>query len=391
MGAVTNLKILQVLPFFTPARGGSVTVPYALSKELAKRGHNITIIASDFEFDAEYAKSIESYGVKVVVFPCVVHLGLFLYSPKMKKWLRENIKKFDIIHMHNFRSYQNNIVHTYAKLHGVPYLVQAHGSVLPFFQKQNLKKVYDWVWGNKILRDATKVIAITNTEAEQYRTMGVNENKIEIVPNGIDLSEFENLPKRGRFRKKYGIGDDEKIVLYLGRIHKIKGIDILVESFADLAKELDKVRLVIVGPDDGYLETIKNKISTLSLEEKITITGPMYGVDKLGAYVDADVYVLPSIYEVWSITALEAIMCRTQIIITNDCGCSEIVKNSNCGYLVKYSDVNDLKEKIKFALGNSEEVREMVNRGKQYIEENLNWGSVAKKIESSYTDSTRKI
>jgi len=107
------MKILQVIPFFTPARGGSVTVSYYLSKELSKSGHEVTIITTDFEFDEEYAKSIE--GVNVISFKCIANHGLFLYSPSMKKWLRDNINNFDVVHLHNFRSYQNNVVYKYAK------------------------------------------------------------------------------------------------------------------------------------------------------------------------------------------------------------------------------------------------------------------------------------
>ena len=150
------MKILQVILFFSPKFGGSVTVPYQLSKELSKRDHDVTIITTDFGFDSEYAKSIEGYGVRVIPFRTIVNFGPFIYTPSIKPWLRENIRKFDVIHMHDFRSYQNIVIHSFAMKYGIPYIVQAHGSVLPFFEKQNLKKLYDFVWGNKILKNASK-------------------------------------------------------------------------------------------------------------------------------------------------------------------------------------------------------------------------------------------
>ena len=139
------MKILQAIPFFTPARGGSVTAPYNISKHLAKRGHEVTVFTTDFEFDEEYAKSLD--GVCVVPFHCIANIGLMLISPEMKKQLKKEIKNFDVIHIHNFRSYQNIIVHHYAKKYGVPYVLQAHGSVLPLFQKQRLKKFFDLFLG----------------------------------------------------------------------------------------------------------------------------------------------------------------------------------------------------------------------------------------------------
>ena len=156
-----------------------------------------------------------------------------------------------------------------------------------------MKWVYDVLFGYRLLRDASKVIALSTVEAEQYRAMGVPEEKIAIIPNGIDLTEYANLPLKGSFKKKFGIDEDEKIVLYLGRIHKIKGIDILVRAFAEIIEKLDDVKLVIVGPDDGYLGEIETQIKSLNIKNKVLIPGPLYGEDKLAAYVDADVYVLP--------------------------------------------------------------------------------------------------
>ena len=375
------MKILQVVPFFTPARGGSVVVPYNLSKHLAERGHEVTIITTDFEFDKEYAESLKR--VQVIPFKCIANIALFLISPSMKKWLKKNIENYDISHMHNYRPYQNIIAHHYAKKYSIPYILQAHGSVLPFFQRQRLKKVFDRFFGYRILRDASKVIAVTKTEVEQYKMMGVNEDKIETIPNGIDLSEYEDLPKKGEFRRKYSIRDDEKVVLYIGRLHKSKGIDLLVKAFADLVKELNNVRLVIVGPDDGFLSTLKKQIEDLKIDDKILLTGYVRG--KLEAYRDADLFVNPRADEIFGLVVFEAIMCGTPVIVTDDCGCGELVKEANCGYLVKYEDVNSLKEKMKFTLENPEEGKEMVERGKRYITENFTWDKVIGKIEDIYS------
>jgi len=108
-------------------------------------------------------------------------------------------------------------------------------------------------------------------EAEQYRRMGVPEEKIAIIPNWIDLSEYASLPPEDSFKKKFGLKEREKIVLYLGRIHKIKGIDILVKAFANVIK-LDSVRLVVGGTDDGYLSELQALIKALRIEHNVLIT-----------------------------------------------------------------------------------------------------------------------
>ena len=378
------MKILQVIPFFTPARGGSVIASYNLSKHLAERGHEVTIFTTDFELDEEYAKSLD--GVRVVTFHCIANIGLMLISPGMKKLLKKEINNFDAIHMHNFRSYQNVVAHHYAKKYNIPYVLQARGSVLPFFQKQRLKKIFDIFFGYKILRDASKIIALTMTEAEQYKKMGVDEDKIEIVPNGIDLSEYENLPERGEFRRKYLIKDDEKIILYLGRIHKIKGINLLVNAFADLVKELDDVRLAIVGPDDGFLSTLKKQIEKLKIGDRILFTGPLYERDKLKAYVDADVYVLPSVYETFPNTVLEACACGTPVIVTDRCGIADFVEK--VGYVVEY-DKDQLRNAIFKILADEGLRKRFSEDGKKLVGE-FSWDKVVRRVEEVYETTCAK-
>jgi len=194
------MKILQVVPFFSPVHGGSSLGPYNSSKELAKRGHEVTIYTSDHKLSGEWIESLPQ--VKVYPFKTRSIWANFYITEGLINHIRENIKNFDIIHLHNYRTFQNIVVHHYAKKYGVSYIVQAHGSLPRIMEKQRLKWVYDMCFGYRLLRDASSVIAFTQTEAQQYRDMGVPREKIEIIPNGIDLSEYESLPPKGSFKKK---------------------------------------------------------------------------------------------------------------------------------------------------------------------------------------------
>ena len=125
------MKILHVIPYFNPKRGGDVYVCSTLARKLANRRNDVTIITTNFEFDKKYARLIEKDGVKIISFDCILNLGLFLFSPSIKKWLQANIMDYDIIHLHNFRSYQNNVVKYFSKKYNKPYVLQAHG-LLPY-------------------------------------------------------------------------------------------------------------------------------------------------------------------------------------------------------------------------------------------------------------------
>lgn len=375
------MKILQVLSFFSPVHGGSAEAPYHLSKELAKRGHEVTIYTSDYKISQEYINSVTETGVKVCSFK--TWLGRFnpRVTPGIIKSAKEQVKYFDIVHMHNYRTFQNIAVHHYAKKYNVPYVLQARGDVPYANIKIRMKKIFDILFGYAILKDASKLIALTEREVEDYKKVGVDDKKIEIVPNGIDLSGYDNLPKRGEFRLKYGIRDDEKIILYLGRIHKIKGINLLVNAFADLIKELEDVKLVIAGPDDGFLSTLKRQIGDLNVGDKILLTGPLYERDKLKAYVDADVYVLPSVYETFPNTVLEAWACGTPVVVTDRCGIADIV--SKVGYVVEY-DKDQLREAIFKVLSDEELSRRFGEKGKKLVHELFNLSKVVEQIEEVY-------
>jgi glycosyltransferase involved in cell wall biosynthesis len=327
------MRILQVISTFYPALafGGPVRVVYEISKELANRGHEIEVYTTKAydqtrNFKPKYDEQTMN-GFKITYFDNLIRPGNLFLSPEMIVALQKRLKEFDVVHIHFGRQVHDIAVNYYAKKYGVPYVLQAHGSLPRIMAWRRLKWVYDVLFGYRLLRDASKVIALSRVEAEQYKRMGVPEEKIAVIPNGIDLSEYADLPPKGSFKRKFNIDEDEKIVLYLGRIHRIKGVDILVKAFANIVKKLDDVKLVIVGPDDGYLGKLEALIKALKIEGNVLITGPLYGRDKLEVYVDADVYVLPSKYEIWGMTVLEAVACGTLVILTENCGIAEYFRD----------------------------------------------------------------
>jgi glycosyltransferase involved in cell wall biosynthesis len=381
-----TMKILQVISYYNPKFGGDVNVCFHLSKELVKRHHEVTILTTDFGFDSEYADELRAYDVTIIPIPCIANFGLFLFSPAIKSWLENNLKTFEIIHLHNYRSYQNAMVRAYAVKSGIPYILQAHGSVLPFFEKQNLKKIYDFVWGNNILRDASTVIALTQTEEEQYLKMGVPKNKIEIIPNGLDFTRFLHLPVKGEFRSKYNIPANAKMILFLGRIHRIKGIDLLLEAYIKLLKVLPECQLVIVGPDDNYLSTLENQIIKSGITKKPLITGPLFGDEKFSAFVDADVYVLPSHYETFSMGLLEAMYCGTPVIITNNITDFDWI-DQHTGFICN-RDSEDLKKCLYTILSDKKLRQSFGENGKIIVSERFNFQNVVQSVIDLYYKST---
>lgn len=392
------MKILQVSNFFKPSweTGGVTKVNYEISKNLVARGHEVTVYTTDgysSRLDVPKNRPICVDGITVYYFYNVfrslvkkMKLPTPYYLPFV---VRKEIKNFDIIHIHEHRTLLAACIHYYAKKYSVPYVLQAHGSVLPHFQKQGFKKFFDLLFGYNVLKDASKLIALTETEAKQYIQMGIEESKICIIPNGVDLKEYENLPEKGEFRKKYSIKENEKIILYLGRIDKIKGIDLLIGTFSQLRTELNNIKLVIVGPKSDYFSILDENVKNLNLNDSVLFTGPLYGRDKQAAYVDADVYVLPSRYETFPNTVFEAFLCGTPVIVTDRCGISDIVVNYKLGSVVKF-DESQLKYAIVRIL--KEEVKnDAFCDYVQILKDSFDWSSVLMRIECLYKGITEEI
>jgi len=382
------MKILQVYQIFNPqVASGAAKVAFEISKELVERGHEVVFCASDMRdkftrgaYGFEITDGIAVRRFKTICPFLAKKLKIYI-TPKLNVLSSHFFGRFDVVHLHGYRSYQNIMCYLHCKRESTPYIVQAHGTLPASMAYKEFKLIYDKLFGCKLLRDASKVIALSHMEAGQYRDMGVPDGKIEIIPNGIDLSEYSDLPPKGSFKRKFGIDEDDKIVLYLGRIHKIKGIAILVKAFAKVVK-LDDVKLVVVGPDDGYLGELKALINALKMEDNMLISGPLYGRDKLEAYVDADVYVLPSRYEIWGMTILEAMACRTPIILSQNSGIAETIRDK-AGLVIRPSPEGIQAALLKL-LSNEELAKKMGELGRRLVFESYDWKNIIPRFEVLY-------
>jgi len=391
------MKILQVVPYFHPAYafGGPVNAVYQISKKLARRGHEVVIYTSDAKdfgsrLNIEFSDKIN--GMRVYRFRnlSMIHvkkLKLFI-TPKMFLYAKREVNTFDIIHLHEYRTFQNIIIHHYARRYGVPYVLQAHGSLPRIGSWRRLKWFYDVLFGYRLLRDASKVIALNQMEAEHYKNMGVPEERIAIIPNGIDLSEYANLPPQGAFKRKFGISEDKKVILYLGRIHRIKGIDLLIKAYAYLIKKMgnkDAV-LVIAGPDDGYLNEAKALADSLRVSDSVMFVGPLYGKDKLVAYVDSDLCALPSRYEMFPMVLLEAYACGKPIIASNVRGLKELIIDGETALLFEAGSFRQMAEKMIYLLNDVNIALEIGKKARLLVEEKYSIDKVVNMLEKLYIE-----
>jgi glycosyltransferase involved in cell wall biosynthesis len=163
--------------------------------------------------------------------------------------------------------------------------------------------------------------------------LGIPKANIEIVPNSVNPQNFQVLPQKGSFKKKFNIKLNKKMVLYIGRIHTTKGIDLLVNAINYLSRNKNEdIVLVIIGPDDGYLSQLNKLVDTLGLRQITHIFSFLKQEDKLSALQDADVFVTPSFYG-FPMTFLESCAVGTPIVTTTKGDILDWI-NNNVGLVV---------------------------------------------------------
>lgn len=395
------MKIAHIVstPPFAWGTGGSARVVYDQAKALALKGHEVSVISTDIftpNENANVKKNPEIVdGFNLYRFPCISSKLAWKYkiyaSFSLISYVKKQVSDYDIIHLHDLISIHAIMVMHNCIKNQIPYVITPHGSVPWLNEKKFINRTYARIFGIKILKNASKVTALTTKERDQLIDCGVDVDNIVIIPNGIDPLDYVNFPTRGRFKKQFGITTDKKVVLYIGRINKIKGLELLIEAFGDLLAETKDVVLALVGPDDGFLRDVKNMVKTLGIESSVILTGPLFGAEKMQALADADLFILPSHYEAFGISLIEAMVCRIPIIVTTGCAISDVVKE---GGLVVGHDAKELKGAMEYLLDNDDIRISCGKNGLDIVLEKFNWATIIEKIETLYElaihDSGRK-
>jgi len=390
------LRILHVAYIYPPelsVADGITNVVFNITKELTKRGHKVTVYTSNLCNLHGYELLSSGHhlinGVDVFHFGSLLKYKTFIFTPSVVESLIRNTDRFDLIHIHDARSFQGISAYFLGKIKKVPYVYQPHSSYKTLLSEpislKISKLVLDGLVSSRIFKNASKVIALSGVEAEQYKRMGVSEEKIAVIPNGIDLSEYAVLPPKGSFKKKFGTPEDKKIILYLGRIHRTKGIDFLVRAYAHLTNEMNckDAVLVIAGPDDGYLQEAKLLSTSLDVTDSVLFTGFISREDKLRALVDADIFVTPSFYG-FPMTFLEACAVGTPIITTRKGDELEWI-DGKVGYVTQPTP-HDLAETI-YRIISDDELREKLSRNCiKTVKSNFSIEKIVEKLEKAYKE-----
>jgi glycosyltransferase involved in cell wall biosynthesis len=297
--------------------------------------------------------------------------------------LEKLVPTADIVHTHLPFNYPTYAAAQAAFRHRKPLFYHQRGVFDParLSFRSVKKRLYLNLIEKPILRRAATLIALTEAERRSYSLLGI-DTRCSVVPNGVDATPYSRKHDSVEMRK-LGIGEEDLVVLFMGRIHPIKGADILLDAFVNLRNRIPSAVLVLAGPDEFDLERrFKQRVASAELSDRVLFPGMVEGALKLSLLGRADLFCLPSAAEGFSMAVLEALASHTAVLLSAGCNFPDVVA-AGAGRICDRT-VQAVKNSMEAMLLDRGELRAMGDRGRALVESRFTWDSVVDQLLEVY-------
>jgi len=327
-------------------------------------------------------------GVTLRVFPNVSNSLAYhqqAFAPiGLASFLRAHARSFDVAHLHACRNLPGVIAARCLHDAGVPYVLAPNGTAPNIESRRLAKRAFDLVMGDGVTRHASRVLAVTDVERRQLLEAGVDPGRIRVVPNPLDLDEFDDAPARGRFRARHRI--DGPLVAFLGKITPRKRVDLLIRAFARLSQT--DATLVVAGNDMGAAAAAARTARDTGAAGRTRFVGLLKGRERLDLLADADVVVYPSEHEIFGLVPLEALLVGTPVVVADDSGCGEVIGATGGGLVVPGTE-DALRQGIDTVLRHQVFWRAAAGTAAAIVRERFSADAVGARLEDVYADVVR--
>jgi glycosyltransferase involved in cell wall biosynthesis len=363
-----NMNLIQVVPSIEEEASGPSYSVVALNRAINRAGVSSRLIATGRE-TADTNSGIRTFTRSGFPF----RLGR---SPDMYRWLRREVGagRVDVIHNNSIWMMPNVYPGWVTRGKNVPLVVSPRGTFSGWaMARSRAIKILFWSSLQKSAISHAKLFhATAENEYSDIRRLGFRQ-PVAVIPNGIDIPEVSRPAHRG----------NDRILLFLGRLHPVKGVDLLLEAWARLQGSHPRWRLRIVGPGDAdYLRKLKEQADALGLE-RVTFAGPLYGEEKGEAYRSADLFVLPTHSENFGVAVAEALAAGVPVVTTKGAPWSGLVEH-RAGWWVDI-DAEYLRRALDEAMSKDPHaLAEMGERGRGWMERDFSWDRIAAQMIESY-------
>ena len=376
------IKVLHVLSSMAVAAGGPPFVAAGLAAALAARGHAVTIATAARPGETRVPLDLK---VNQVEFP-ILGSDRYVSSPAMDVWLQANVHKFDLLHLHSIWQFPTFAAARACWFNHKPYVVLLNGMLEHYSVHHRslwLKTLY-WHWREKYIETGASGVHFLNTAEIRKAVSWTHPLNKFIIGNGISEKELANLPARGHFRASNPAFGNRPIVLFLSRLHPKKGLERLLPAWKRVATQRPDILFVIAGKGEAaHEQSIDRVIVEQELGSSVMRVGQLAGQQKWEALVDADVFVLPSHQEGFSMAITEALAAGCVPVVTEECNFDEL-DESKCGVIIHDGDMAEFVFATLDLLDHPERRKTHAAAGRALVAQRYTWEKIAENLEQVY-------
>ncbi|HUI63037.1 MAG TPA: glycosyltransferase, partial [Steroidobacteraceae bacterium] len=324
------LRVLHVIETIAPREGGPPRVVAGLARAQRELGIEADVLCGDGQDLADHLEHWQAHAAGFA--PNSVHaIGsggqtLLARRAELHEWLRAHLARFDLVHVHHLWRLVPTVTANACRRSHIPYLIAPHTGLSPWAlaQKRAKKSLARWLIWDRLLRSAAGFHALNELEAAEIRDcIGAAAPPISVVPNGVSLTEYPGLSAPAAPAALENVLSSPQgaapFVLFLARLHIMKGPDLLLEAFAQVAAAHPQLKLVFAGPDFGMLAQLRKRVAAHRLSDRVHFLGLVSGAERYWLLNNALCVSQPSRDEGFSLSILEALACARPVVISDQC------------------------------------------------------------------------
>lgn len=368
------IQILHIIRDLMPATGGPVTAVQGLADAQSVLGHDVTIATT---YSADNYKLRGNF--KIHAYPCQYNGWCLSFG--LAKALPNLISKADIVHLHMVWEFPVLAAAKIAKKLGKPYILRPCGMLDKWSLSQSAwkKNIYKFLFASSILDNAA-AIHFTLEGEKNNSWCGSNAKKRFVLPIGLSASEYQDLPERHAFFKRFPKLKGRRVVLFLGRVHAKKQPHILIRAFKKVYTSNPDIHLVIAGPGEkDYVAELKRLTKELKINGNVTFTGMLVGNAVHEAYRAAELLVLPSLQENFGIAVAEAMAAGCPVVVSNKVDLAPEISDAKAG-LVCLPEVESTAQAMKQILEDKALGDRMGDNGRHLVLNKFTWDKIANEL-----------
>ena len=379
------LRVLHVIASMAAEWGGTATAVAGLTKALGELGvHSEIVTTTD---DAEGAL-LPTPHLTRHCFPRGKAARFWAaYSRPLAAHLERAASDFDVVHIHGLWHFGGLMAARIARRQEIPYVVSLRGELdrRRLRHKGFKKRIYRALLLDDVLRSANALHAVSAAECRHVERLGIRA-PVFVCPNGVDSAALDECaPPDERLLAEHRALQGRQVVLYLGRIDALKGLDVLAEAFVEVASARDDAVLLVAGRDeDDTLPQVRRTLRNAGVSERVVLAGFLTGERKAAALARAAVFVLSSYSEGFSNAVVEALAAGLPVVISEHCNFPE-VESAGAGFVVP-TERTAVAEAVAAVLDDADLARRMGENARRLIEENYQWSAIARRMAQRYCE-----